>query len=570
MSSRATASLYHMIWSHYRLPFLKVILLNLVNAAVSVGIIAYINHTFISQPVFNTLSWLSLGYFSGLVILLLVTTFLSQYALTRLGHRFVYELRTKLVKQIIDTNVPQIDQLGNAQLLASLSTDIQSITVAFVRMPELVQGVILSSAVALYLGWLSLPLLLIIMVWIVMTIWISTILVKHVYSHLTELREINDLLYQDYQSIIEGRKELALNQHRAQKLYTNDFLSHAQSYKKRVIKADTFHLSAVNWSNIMMFAAIGVVFAVSNYLNIPMSVATTFSLTILFMQSPLLQAVGAYPTLQTAQVALDKIQTLALTDYQPAFLTNVAANDWQTITLDNVSYRYQGVKHDTPEVVAENDTLTDDILKGVNLTLRRGEVVFLIGSNGSGKSTLAKIITGIFTPTTGAIKVDEQTIDSDNTTNYRQLFSAIFSDQYLFKQLIGSQDNDPDMSLVTEWLRKLNLQDKLTVTDHRLSTDKLSQGQRKRLAMLLAVAEQKDFLLLDEWAADQDPAFRRVFYQTLIPELRSMGKTLFIISHDDGYFEHADRLLMMKEGKLTELNTEERLRASADAIAMLE
>ena len=126
------------------------------------------------------------------------------------------------------------------------------------------------------------------------------------------------------------------------------------------------------------------------------------------------------------------------------------------------------------------------------------------------------------------------------------------------------------MSLLTEWLHKLNLQDKVTVTDHRLSTDKLSQGQRKRLAMLLAVAEQKDFLLLDEWAADQDPAFRRVFYQTLIPELRAMGKTLFIISHDDGYFEHADRLLMMKEGKLTELNAEERQRASADAIAMLE
>ena len=562
MSSRATASLYHMIWSYYRLPFLKVVLLNLVNAAVSVGIIAYINHTFISQPVFNTLSWQSLGYFSALVVLLLVTTFLSQYALTRLGHIFVYELRTKLVKQIIDTNVPQIDKLGNAQLLASLSTDIQSITVAFVRMPELVQGIILSSGVALYLGWLSLPLLLIIMVWIVMTIWISTILVKHVYKHLTELREINDLLYEDYQSIIEGRKELALNQHRAQNLYTNDFLSHAQSYKKRVIKADTFHLSAVNWSNIMMFAAIGVVFAVSNYLNIPMSVATTFSLTILFMQSPLLQAVGAYPTLQTAQVALDKIQTLALADYQPAFLINMAANDWQTISLNNVSYRYQGI--------SENETLTDSILKNVNLTLKRGEVVFLIGSNGSGKSTLAKIITGIFTPTTGAVKVDQQTIDSENNSHYRQLFSAIFSDQHLFKQLIGSQDNDPDMPLVTEWLHKLNLQDKVTVTDHRLSTDKLSQGQRKRLAMLLAVAEQKDFLLLDEWAADQDPAFRRIFYQTLIPELSAMGKTLFIISHDDGYFEHADRLLMMKEGRLTELNTEERQRASADAIAMLE
>jgi len=125
------------------------------------------------------------------------------------------------------------------------------------------------------------------------------------------------------------------------------------------------------------------------------------------------------------------------------------------------------------------------------------------------------------------------------------------------------------MTLVTSWLHKLNLQDKVSITDDRLSTDKLSQGQRKRLAMLLSVAEQKDILLLDEWAADQDPAFRRVFYQTLIPELKAMGKTLFIISHDDGYFEHADRLLLMKQGKLVELNDAERQRASADAISML-
>ena len=584
-SSRTTASLYHMIWANYRLPFLKVILLNLVNAAVSVGIIAYINHTFISQPVFDTLSWLSLGQFSLLVLLLLVTTFLSQYALTRLGHRFVYELRTKLVKQIIDTTVPQIDHLGSARLLASLSSDIQSITVAFVRMPELVQGIILSVGVGLYLGWLSLPLLFIVMFWIVMTIWISTILVKHVYTHLTELREINDALYQDYQSIIEGRKELALNQHRAEKLYTDDFLAHAKSYEKTVTKSDTFHLSAVNWSNIMMFASIGIVFAVANYLDIPMGVATTFSLTILFMQSPLLHAVGAYPTLQTAQVALEKIQSLELAEHQLSFATDTVAQDWQSITLNNINYRYVGSSHNSnaPDTAVNNNgqnsdnsansdsnqNPTNNILKSVNLTLQRGDVVFLIGANGSGKSTLAKIITGIFTPTTGTVQVDGQRVNSENNADFRQLFSAIFSDQHLFKQLIGVQGHEPDADLVSDWLHKLNLQEKVSVSDHKLSTDKLSQGQRKRLAMLIAVAEQKDILLLDEWAADQDPAFRRVFYQTLIPELKAMGKTLFIISHDDGYFEHADRLLLMKEGRLIELNAEERQRASKDAIAML-
>ncbi|MDN3441803.1 multidrug ABC transporter permease/ATP-binding protein [Psychrobacter sp. APC 3279] len=581
-SSRMTASLYHMIWANYRLPFLKVILLNLVNAAVSVGIIAYINHTFISQPVFDTLSWLSLAQFSLLVLLLLVTTFLSQYALTRLGHRFVYELRTKLVKQIIDTTVPQIDHLGSARLLASLSSDIQSITVAFVRMPELVQGVILSVGVGLYLGWLSLPLLFIVMFWIVMTIWISTILVKHVYTHLTELREINDALYQDYQSIIEGRKELALNQHRAEKLYTDDFLAHAKSYEKTVTKSDTFHLSAVNWSNIMMFASIGIVFAVANYLDIPMGVATTFSLTILFMQSPLLHAVGAYPTLQTAQVALEKIQSLELAEHQPSFATDTVAQDWQSITLNNINYRYVGSSNSShaPDTAVNDNAQNSDnsdnnqnpdnnILKSVNLTLQRGDVVFLIGANGSGKSTLAKIITGIFTPTTGTVQVDGQSVNSENNADFRQLFSAIFSDQHLFKQLIGYEGNEPDADLVSDWLHKLNLQEKVSVSDHKLSTDKLSQGQRKRLAMLIAVAEQKDILLLDEWAADQDPAFRRVFYQTLIPELKAMGKTLFIISHDDGYFEHADRLLLMKEGRLIELNAEERQRASKDAIAML-
>ena len=569
MSSHATVSLYQMIWAHYRLPFLKVIFLNLVNAAVSVGIIAYINHTFISQPVFNTLSWASLGQFSALVLLLLVTTFVSQYALTRLGHQFVYELRTKLVKQIIDTKVPQIDHLGSARLLASLSSDIQSITVAFVRMPELVQGVILSVGVALYLGWLSLPLLLIVMFWIAMTIWISTILVKHVYTHLRELREINDLLYEDYQSIIDGRKELALNQHRAEKLYKNDFLNHAKSYQNRVIKSDTYHLSAVNWSNIMMFAAIGVVFAVSNYLNIPMGIATTFSLTILFMQSPILHAVGAYPTLQTAQVALDKIQSLELAEYQSTFTTDIVVNNWQSISFNDIGYRYASINTDANELVVKENEHASDILKSVNLTLKRGDVVFLIGANGSGKSTLAKIITGIFTPSIGAVKIDSQLVNSKNNADYRQLFSAIFSDQHLFKQLIGREGQQPDEALVNTWLHKLNLQDKVSVTDNQLSTDKLSQGQRKRLAMLIAVAEQKNILLLDEWAADQDPAFRRVFYQTLIPELKALGKTLFIISHDDGYFEHADRLLLMKEGRLIELNAEERQRASADAIAML-
>ncbi|UTT87650.2 multidrug ABC transporter permease/ATP-binding protein [Psychrobacter raelei] len=554
ISPPPTSSLYTLIWTQYRLGFVKVIVLNLINAAVSVGIIAYINHTFLSGQIFEALSWQSFAQFLAMVLLLLLTSFASQYALTCLGHQFVYQLRTQLVKQILDTPVAQVDNLGSARLMASLSTDIQALTTAFVRMPELVQGIILAVAVSLYLGSLSWPLLLIIMLWIALTIWISTLLVKHVYQNLTHIRDINDALYQDYQSVIEGRKELALNQQRAKQLYTQDLVGHAKAYKKTIIKADTYHLSAVNWSNIMMFAAIGVIFAVASYLGLSLGVATTFALTLLFMQSPILHAVGAYPTLQTAQVALDKIQSLQLAEYQPEFISPTANKAWQTLTLRNIDYQYSS---------------QDLILKQVNLTLNKGDVVFLIGSNGSGKSTLAKVLTGIFAPTSGEMTLDGRLITEANRAQYRQLFSAIFSDQHIFKQLIGKDGNAVDMDLVQHWQHRLQLQNKVSIDGDKLSTDKLSQGQRKRLAMLTTVAEQKDILLLDEWAADQDPAFRRVFYQHLIPELKALGKTLFIISHDDSYFEHADRLLLMKQGKLVELDPEQRKQASTDAISML-
>uniref|UniRef100_A5WFK3 Cyclic peptide transporter n=1 Tax=Psychrobacter sp. (strain PRwf-1) TaxID=349106 RepID=A5WFK3_PSYWF len=554
ISPPPTSSLYTLIWTQYRLGFVKVIVLNLINAAVSVGIIAYINHTFLSGQIFEALSWQSFAQFLAMVLLLLLTSFASQYALTCLGHQFVYKLRTQLVKQILDTPVAQVDNLGSARLMASLSTDIQALTTAFVRMPELVQGIILAVAVSLYLGSLSWPLLLIIMLWIALTIWISTLLVKHVYQNLTHIRDINDALYQDYQSVIEGRKELALNQQRAKQLYTQDLVGHAKAYKKTIIKADTYHLSAVNWSNIMMFAAIGVIFAVASYLGLSLGVATTFALTLLFMQSPILHAVGAYPTLQTAQVALDKIQSLQLAEYQPEFISPTANKAWQSLTLRNIDYQYSS---------------QDLILKQVNLTLNKGDVVFLIGSNGSGKSTLAKVLTGIFAPTSGEMTLDGRLITEANRAQYRQLFSAIFSDQHIFKQLIGKDGNAVDMDLVQHWQHRLQLQNKVSIDGDKLSTDKLSQGQRKRLAMLTTVAEQKDILLLDEWAADQDPAFRRVFYQHLIPELKALGKTLFIISHDDSYFEHADRLLLMKQGKLVELDPEQRKQASTDAISML-
>ncbi|WP_395146016.1 multidrug ABC transporter permease/ATP-binding protein (plasmid) [Moraxella atlantae] len=555
------SSIWRLIWQSHRMAFVKVIALNLLNALVGVLTIAYINQALLSG---KSLSWQSLAVFLGLIFALLATTFISQFALTKLGHQFVLELRQKIVKQILDSDISQTQAIGSAKLLASLSTDIQAITTAFVRLPELIQGVILCGGAGLYLGFLSLPLLLIVAVWIMLTIVVSGKLVNHVYAYLEKIRHTNDQLYQDYQAVIDGQAELKLHRPRAKCLYQS-FANHTETFRNDIVKADTFHLSAVNWSNIMMFASIGIVLVLSQLWSLAsLPVAITFGVTLLFLKIPLLSAVGAYPTLQSAQVALDKIQSLGLAQYQADFAVNLGKfYDWQQLHFEQIGYTYPN-----------NQYAQKFALSPLNFTLQRGEVVFLIGSNGSGKTTFAKLITGIYLPTQGQLFVEmangeKMAIDDSQLSDYRQLFSAIFSDFHLFDTLMNDKGEKPDDDLVNAWLAKLQISHKTQIINHQIQDTQLSQGQKKRLAMLLAVADSKPIMLLDEWAADQDPSFRRYFYHELIPMLKSMGKTLFVISHDDNYFEAADRLLMMKNGILTELQGDARTQATHDAISAI-
>ena len=211
----------------------------------------------------------------------------------------------------------------------------------------------------------------------------------------------------------------------------------------------------------------------------------------------------------------------------------------------------------------------------IDFELHKGEVVFLIGGNGSGKSTFAKLLTGLYRPNAGEIYLDNQRIDAADDqqySHYRQHFSAVYTDLHLFKSLVGKADTltTKEWQLINEWLDLLQIQDKLDIDkDGKVLNEELSQGQRKRLALLMAVVEQRDILLLDEWAADQDPQFRRIFYHRLIPKLKEMGKTLIVISHDDHYFDQADRLLQMKQGRLIELTGEDKRNAGRDAVAQI-
>ena len=181
--------------------------------------------------------------------------------------------------------------------------------------------------------------------------------------------------------------------------------------------------------------------------------------------------------------------------------------------------------------------------------MRPGELVFLVGGNGSGKSTLAKIITGLYAPESGEIRLDGKRITDANRDDYRQLFSAVFGDFYLFENLLGLGDGNLD-GQAREYLEHLHLDHKVKIRNGELSTTSVSQGQRKRLALLTAYLEDRPFYMFDEWASDQDPYFKNVFYTRLLPELKARGKAVLVISHDDKYFDAADRVIKLDYGKL--------------------
>src|SRR5690606_27967207 len=103
-------------------------------------------------------------------------------------------------------------------------------------------------------------------------------------------------------------------------------------------------------------------------------------------------------------------------------------------------------------------------------------------------------------------------------------------------------------------LAQLQLDHKVRVENGTFSTLRLSQGQRKRLALLVAYLEDRPFYVFDEWAADQDPVFKKIFYTEILPSLKAKGKTVIAITHDDGYFHVADRCFKFEDGKLKELS----------------
>jgi putative ATP-binding cassette transporter len=294
------------------------------------------------------------------------------------------------------------------------------------------------------------------------------------------------------------------------------------------------------------FVLIGMLLLAAPLLRLSAPDRIGYTMTLIFMVGPLQVLLSRASDFNLAAVALHKIEDLERS------LTALHAEVDSAIQLDPQREFVRLNLTDVTHSYLREGEIDNFIMGPVSLSLTPGEVVFLVGGNGSGKTTLAKLLVGLYVPADGEICLNGQIITDENRERYRQYFSVIFADFHLFDRLLGLEGADLDRD-ARKYLSRLELDHVVEIKDGILSTTKLSQGQRKRLALLTAYLEERPIYVFDEWAADQDPAFKKIFYHTFLPALKAKGKAVLVISHDERYYHVADRIIHLDCGRVTDL-----------------
>ena len=547
------ARLLRDLWRRYRWRVVGSLVASVAAGLCSAALLAFINSAIQqTEGVIPTVAWV----FAGLCLIVLVSGVLSAVLLTHLGQELALDLRMRLCQSILSAPLRQLHTLGRHRLLASLTEDIETITGSCEAVPAL--GVALATIIGClgYLGWLSWELLLIVVsamaVGVIALQW-----VQHKAMRWLEIARVGtDRLFDHFRALTEGTKELKIHRRRRH-VFVEEHLRATGNYiRSNFIRGIYLYTVAINFGNLLFYGLIGVVlFAAPVFTETSSQMVTGYTLALLYLMAPLSSVMQALPSLGEGVVALRRIEALglSLTDHpndEGYGGSPTVSSAPGKLELVGVSHHYQHEKEERGFVLGP-----------LNLTLSPGELVFVIGGNGSGKSTLMLLIMGLYAPDQGYIRLNDETITDSNRENYRQQFAAVFSDPYLFECLLGYEKDVEGNA--RDLLAQFRLSHKVRIEGGRFSTLDLSQGQRKRLALLAAYLDDRPFYIFDEWAADQDPEFKAIFYTKLLPDLKKRGKTILVITHDDRYFHVADRCIKLVDGRLAHYDADVSVPASA-------
>jgi len=480
----------------------------------------------------------------GLVILLILQPLYYRKGILLL-EQLALHYRIQFGQKIANTSLHKIEAIGEYPFVSSIVHHLGFLSHNMYRLVMFVQSVFEWLFVSLYVAfYISATITLAVLTGVACLVLIIHFLNARLRDLTTKMKHANEAYATTVKDLILGFKELKVN-HRKQ----------ADLKEKQSLQLNTLHDTVSQYLiltddiqyyfRMITYSLLGaVVFILPALLQWPRQQAIQAALAVLFLGLPLLRIVNHWGYVVLLDTLLEQVLDLKKLIDAPSAQQDqlstpmLAALPFKNqLTLKDITFTYPAKNNQTTYTVGP-----------INLTIPKGEVLFIIGGNGSGKSTILKVLTGLYRHSKGSILVDQKMITDKNTANYRELFAAVFTDFYLSDQILGTQKVNAKKA--NHLLTVLGLKEKTKVKGNQFTNINLSTGQRKRLAILGAFLENKEIYIFDEVAADQDPEHRKLFYEFILPDIKAAGKTVIVVSHDEHYFHTADRILEMKAGQL--------------------
>ena len=508
-------------------------------------ILATINTTAASAYT-DQLIMLYLSQFLFFLAIYLISSYYVRVNSSRLVERARQKMTMSMSKIMLLAELSFIEGFSRSELYQRFRMDVNVVCGVADTILGSSQAAILLLFCLGYIAWLVPAALFVTLLVIILGVAIYSIQNRKIKDTIREARTAQVQYGEMLRDMINGFKELKVNYVKRENFH-DDLGSISSRFRKLNIGVTRLQTITYLTTQIFMFGLIAVViFVLPQYSQLDRTVMFQFFAAILFLIGPLETLVGSYQKITRANISYEQV-----TEFEAAInkhASEIVSNEYRTgtiefneIRLESVCFQYRTNRSDDYFVTGP-----------INLTIQRGDVLFIIGGNGTGKTTLLKLIAGLYTPTSGNIYIDGKKLVLENQQEYRELFTTIFTDFHIFSKVYGYDEVEADT--FSKWMKDLNLEGKTSIVDGELTTRELSRGQKKRLAYLISLIDNRDIYVFDEFAADQDPNFKRYFYYTILPELKALGKTVIAVTHDDNYFDACDRLIKMDNGQLVDID----------------
>ena len=487
----------------------------------------------------GSVTWQFLGYAVLLLLFLFVTKTANKENIES-ANQLIFKFKIEILRDVFHSNLLKIDKIGRDHIMEVLSRDTQTVSQTIPALVSALQSFATLFFLIIYLAGISAIACIIILLAAVIIFYVGIKEINRLTDQLQQVAIREAEVSTIYGAFLSGYKEIKMHSGRAFDI-TQELITESRSVTEAKTKLILDITNYFNYLQVLLYLVVGLMVFVVPILSSDFSghVATATT-TALFLASSMTGVINNLPGLSMANVAARTLQDLAqqLASHSTDQVIP-GTNDLSNVTsiaLEHVRYA-----HSTSE------TGQSFVLGPISYTFEKSKVYFIRGNNGSGKTTLMRVLIGLYQSSSGRILINGEAIKEPATQEYRDQFSVVFNDFFLFDRLYGLKNLDP--AEIHELLLLFKMNEKVSITNGRFTDLKFSTGQRKRLALIVAILEKKQFIILDEWAADQDPEFRQEFYEIVLPRLRSMGKTVIAITHDDQYYGAADQVIYLASGK---------------------